>query len=746
MLTKHVNYGIIFPEIANMGHSIEKRIKAVEAYNKNRKIHAVARKYSINAATLWRWNKWYQCLGKKDLGSVNTRKELEIEIMMLKEKKPDLTLQQAKTLLTSKKISIKRIYNIWKKYGLIARSPAAPFAAYGPLTAESTKTLAQVKLILKENGNEKNLSIAGKLLSELPSFPDNHESILTQIPDKYLSWRRRLDKLDAEFATTPKPVLHKKIKKIRHHLQKQGLHYSALLAGVFEILIMHWMRMPKDEIKLNLELQKQKGKLREPVLNLALSFLAGTAYTEMLDVKNSYRYVRRLQKLQRSLPYVQTYTLIGDLLTFITDYKNAIVFYKKAFSCKHSKPMNINLRLKISLALAIAGDYRTVEGSYLKNIGIKPDSHNYDTFSLIKALCAFGQGKIDKARNWLQQCLERSKREQLRNYIYTANSCLASISCALGRPKDARKILKKVRHLQLKYRLQRAVKVMDIVLGSMHISEKYDQIPTLCILKKLSRAQQSLKSADYYSAFQYARKKGQTGFFHRMIVFFPESVLALLKKGKPTNIPNSILRLPIFNKAAPVFHIKYLGNTVIYRNHKYIRVKLNPQEESLFIQIAQRAGEPGKIINLREIIDNYWQKSRNPANRLAHVLVQLRKKLNIPKHTLCTVRHSNASRICNMGFFVTTDYNDFTINLIQARAFENLNEWPSAKNKYREAFCMIRGAPFRNIYDNWADSQRHIILSMIEHQMSLYINSSRLHKNESEAIFLQKRLDSILHG
>ena len=534
----------------------------------------------------------------------------------------------------------------------------------------------------------------------------------------------------------PKSKVYEKAKRLRRALEKEGYIYSSVLAGIIEILALHWMRKPEEELRLNALIRKRLRNAREPVLNMALSFLAATAHVEFLNATQALHYTRRCKRLSNSLKTKNSYILMGDLMTFISNYANALKYYNKALKLNETT-LDINFRLKIALASVIAGDYKKARHFLQKDLEIKKDSEHYATYTLIKALLNFGLGRLEKATSFLMECLGRAEKMQFRNYIYTTSFCLAAIKQALGYEKEAKAILHKNLPLFKKYRIDRHRIMIEFLLGRADIGSI--KFPIFHLVKTLDNAQRTLNIKEYRRSLTYARKKGLPGFYHRVIVFFPKLVGFILDKGLAPGLPRSLLRLPVFMRNAPLFHIKFLGKLIVYRNQKYLKVSLKPKEESFLIHLALRAGEPEKSILLDELYKNFWAKSKNPSSQLSHLLLKLKKRIHLPRHLLKISQTPYNKRLVNKGVHFTTDYKDFELNLVQAKALLNSGEWYYARKKYISAFNLFRDRPFAHMYDPWSEQMRQAVLNHLENGLQKFIEQCLIHKNRTDVKRILKR-------
>jgi len=730
------------------------RLNAIEEYLKNKNLKAVAHKYNVNYSTLSRWVKKF----KNNQGGLYHRpwnrisREIEEKVMHIKENIPAITLGRAKILLEKEgiNISLKGIYDIWSRYGLIKKLFDDPFSFFSPETSETKDNIEYVRYLLKKDKSSANLKKAAEILNNFPSYPAGQDDILEQIPEKFLSLRRRFDKLYNQFLKIPTPEFYRKIHTLRIRMEKRGLYYSSIIAGLSEILVLHWMRTPHKELKLNALLVKRKGKLRDPILNFQLTFLAATAKVELMEIDDAKSLVRKMRRLLKRLPFSPFYESYGDVMTFMSDYRTALIYHQKALETAKDEDAKKRLYFKIALNLTIDGKHRTAI-KYLNIAKIDFKDKYYESYALTRALSNFGLVGIEQSLLYLQKALEKSEKEQFRNTIFTTICCYAAINRAMGQKQKARKLLQHYLKLIRKYKLKREIEIMENLINTDSINPKITELPTVYLLYLIKKAKKSSKIKDYNMLIDYARRYGITGFLHRCLIFFPEPVLNSLNRGKNPKLPVTMLRLPVFNSESLLYYIKFLGEPVVHRNQKYLKIKFEPKEMAFLIHFALRASEPDKSLVLDEIYKNFFSSSKNPQSRLSHLLVNLKNKLMMPRHLLVIQSHFGAKVLVNKGFYLNIDYNDFNATLVRAKALQRAGEWEFARREYLRAFKLFRGEPFKKNYDEWSLNMRFKILSQLETEAINFAKSCVEHGDKTKARqILQKVLiiipDSEING
>ncbi len=711
----------------------EVRIKTVETYIKSgESLRRISEKLCVSRITLGRWVRWYKEGGRENLERKKPYrrpwnrppKEVEEKVMMLKEGNPALTLKKTQKLLEKDKIrmSLKGIWGIWKRYALTGRSKENPYAPFGPLTPEIKDSLQRLKKLLKDG----RVVEASGIVNTLPSFPK--DSILKEIPEELLTPRRQLDRLYFFFGKIPFPDYYGKTKKIRKALEKKGLLYSSIFAGLREILALCWIVAPAKELKLITLLKERAKGTHDPSLQYLLSSHEGKIYAYYLNGKRAKESVRKCVKLLRFLPYSLFFNSTGSLLTSITDYKKATFYYQKALRLETDEINRRFLLCELALTHAIAGRYR--ESKRCLQDAEREMEGNLSLSLLIKANCAFGKFDILKSSFFYNNALEKSERGQLRNFLHGASLGIAVTQAALGKSKDAKITLHKYLPLFRKYKMEYEILTRNILLRKkILINEQLQEFPLFLLLSHLQNGR-------YKKALRCARNNGLLGLFHRTIVFFPEHLLAMLEKGKDTGLSRAILNLPVFRTDIPVYTIKFMGNLIVHKNQKYLPVKLGPKDTSFLTYLASQRE---KYVPLDKIYKNFWPHTKNPPRNLAHLLVRIRKELKLPSHFL----YVKKDRLFFDCFF-TTDYGEYMEHLVQGKALLRTGEWGFAKREYLQAFKLFRGEPFKKMYDDWSDDKRLEVLFSYETEIFSFAKELRKRGRNEEAEKLLKKAEKIV--
>ncbi len=715
----------------------ERKLKAVESYLQSKQsLRKIASEFGVPYKTLWFWVRLY-----KEGGSVNLierkshkkrlSKNMEKEVMYLKEHDPALTIQEARLLLRKKDLHISHtgIWQIWGRYGLSKRPLDDPLSPFGRTTPESEDGIKKARFLL-ETDNHK---AAAKIVNSLPSLPE--DPVLKEIPEKFLSPRRRLERLQLEFGEIEFSELTRKARHIGKILERKGYIYSSIFANFLELYALFAIGHTREMLAITFHLSTKINQVKEKTLKFFFYLVQASMFSSLLQMNKALCSMKKCRRLLRHLPYYYYWEEFGTLLTNIGKNQEAQTYFEKALG--EQKNLQIIKRLSLSIAIygyCMSGEYLEGEKMLYRTKDLK-DVKRYGTiYSLVNAHVRFGQGNLSDARESYLESLNKAAKEEFLNRIFGASIGLASVARAQNNYPEARISLQKYIPFMEKHQLLYETVIMKSLSGSLRtISEVAKKRPPLCMLAFLLRANQTVRIGDYRKAFNFARKQGLLGLFHRWIVFFPEPVLHLLEKGKPTGLPKAILKFPVFNQKIAVYHVKFLGRFVVFKNQQYLKIRLSPKEKAFLIHVAFESDEPEKFISLNDFYRIFWPRNVKPTSLLLHLLVRLKKKLMLPGHLLGISSKYIEPRLVNHGIYFTTDYTELQTLLAQAKALERAGEWGFAKKEFLRAFNLFRGKPFKKMYDQWSEDMRHRILTQLETEAINFAKSCVEHGNKRDA-------------
>ncbi|HEX7320201.1 MAG TPA: hypothetical protein VF399_07590 [bacterium] len=709
----------------------KRKIEAVESYLSEGTLEEKASIYKIHRNTLWRWVKRYHADGFKNSLTrqfsmrhwQRTAANVEDRIVTLKEFNPSLTVRKAQMILkkTGIRISLKGIWNIWKRFGYCGfmRNRFTPsYRDYVSASSISKELLCKITALVEEGRVEE----AAALINRLPVYMDMET--LRKIPESFLSVRRKVERLGAEFGIIPLPQLRHKAKVLREQLEKRKMWYSALRATVDEGYALMWMGRPKELLRLVVKLKKKKEGLRDPGLRFAILLLEGHAYGSLLQIPRALQCARECKRIIQSLG--NSYVLMGELSGFysvIGYYREAIFWAKKALE-------GIGGDYRKHLCASLVG-YLTTSGDYRSATGIlkegKSEEWDYSSRALLcEAFISLNKGDFQEASSLAVKALEQSIKEGIKRYFHLTTFILACCHASAGEKEAARVLLRRYNPLLKKYHLEKEYFLRRILLGDFNLSNNALLVPSLRLAHLFYQAKITMKAKNYRKALRYARSQELFGLFERLALFFPEVVVHLLRKGKNPRLPRSLLVMPIFQIESPVYNLKFLGRLRICKGENPIRKSgLSPKDAAFLIHMSLHKN---RRMLLSDICLNFWPKSKTPSRNLSHLLVRIKKTINLSSSLLKVNSDS-----LEWKFHVSTDYELFKETLAQAKALERGGEWIFAKKEYLRAFKLFRGEPFKKNYDEWSLNLRHKILTQVETETTNFAKSCLEHGNKRDA-------------
>ncbi len=719
------------------------RFEVVQYYLKNGvSFRKTALKFHIAYRTIFRWVKLYKEQGKERLLSTyrrpwnRTEAELEEKIAFMKESEPGLTVRQAKVRLKKEgiRISIKGIWGIWKRYGYAGFSQKDMTCNFTdcPWTKEATIKFRRAKELFALGSIVK----SAEILNSIPALPKNE--LLPQIPDSLLNTRRQVERIGLLFGKIPVRSYLERLRILYEECSSRNLYYSALIVGLVETMALSWS---EESLKMLQRVEELRGLLKKngnyfsyllfaPRLSLLIS--EGFACTELLKIKEALAIAKTCRTLLRKRKRVPPLFMrhLGQLYTQLEDYREAEYWYLKSLDRLDGEEEKITKSLLADI-FVVKGEYKKAFslwkdeqldywGSYFKRIRIQY------VWSLVK-------GMPHKAISLATEALTLLKKEEVKRNMFGCYFTIASAYCSLGEKTKAKRTLKGILPFFVKNRLEDVKTIIEILLSqtpptnSMFLYEQPLPVIQLALL---------LKNGQYAQALRYAEKKGIMGLLHRYIFFFPELITDLLEKGRPSGLPRTMLNLPVFRKEIPVYSVKFLGNLIVHKNQKYLRVKLTPKDTAFLIYLA---ASKSRHISLDRIHKNFWPRSGHPSRNLAHLLVRIRKALRLPSHFLY-IKENRLSFDCHF----ITDYGEYLEHLAQAKALMRAGERAFAKTEYRYAFSLFRDAPFERVYDNWSEDMRHMILGQLENEAIKFAESCLAHGDRGCGIEILRKISKII--
>ncbi len=769
----------MFPHMNNI--SPQTRLEVVRHYlNNGDSLRKTAQRFHVYYPTVFKWVKLYKKEGEAGLLSTYKRPwnraktDLEEKIALLKEKDPGLTVRDAKEILRQQgmKISIKGIWGIWKRYGYAGFNKEEfghDFTGYTAWSKEAKSKFETAKKVFK-SGKVKE---SAKILNSIPSLPTN--KLIGKIPDKLLNWKRKTEKMSCLMGEIPPHNYFKKGEKLYKELKRRKLYHSALRIGVMEVVALAWIASSEKTLE---KIEKVKQIINSPEdrhipdiprrtsellfgPRFSLLIEEGIECTRLMKLKKADEIADTCRRLLRNRKLISPLSVLqlGIMYMNLEDYRKAENLILPVFKKVDEKEKE-QLKLRLANIFVAKGDWRTASRfSRDAKFGAWSSlSGKYLFFSRLALI----KGNLQKAISLCIEILSQLKKEEFDRRIFSGFFTIASAYAGLGERVKAKKILTKILPFFKKRKLKKYIHIIEILLSPNRLKLKNKKSKTrnqTAVINFLSpfpdchlnkdllpsvKLAHLVRNGNYLKALSFAKKKYLMLHFYRYLFFFPETIIRLLEKGKSTGLPRVILKLPIFNREVPVYHIKFLGSQIVYKNQKYLEVKLPPKNTAFVIQLATKTGGPGEKIYLKDLYNNFWPRSKGPSRNLSHLLMRIKKALKIPSHLLTISSKTGCPSIINEGIYFTTDYQEFEQILAQAKALEQTGEWRFAKREYLRAFELFRGEPFKKMYDNWSEQMRRVILGKLEDEAVHFAKSCMEHKNNTDARKVLKRILKIM--
>lgn len=700
--------------------------EAVHKILAGRPFPSIAKEYRVHPVTLKRWLRKYRQAGSDKRAFENacpiphnrfTRNQEET-VCRLKENEPGLTLVRAQRRLErlGLKICLASIQRIWREAGYADIPAGSPF----PISAGTRRIISEAGRALTER---KAFREAARLVNRLPACPELE--LLARIPDRWLSLRRRLDKLDAMRRVEPMPVFLRRCRGIRRKLERKEYYHSALQAGFVEASILTWLNHPKDGLALIRYLSSVTPGRLNRFIRFKLLYYQSRFLADMLRMPEAARCARQCGLLLKSLNRYDLEVRMSQLYSSLGEYGKARRVLERAMA-RPDAVVTRDERLSRAMYCAITGVYDTAR-SIIQRLP-EPDDRYKSFYNVTLALCALGMGEPKLACDLSQKALSFARREGFVNHLQASVMVQSSAHAALGFAGQARNGIRKVIPLLAKHRARRDLSIHELLLKADCGPVRTLNFPPVKLLFRLKKAGQSGRPGDYNTALAFARKKGLLGIFHRYCLLQPEAVNRLLGRAIPVHLPRPLLRQPVFNRQLPSLRVDFLGPLRFFRNEQPIKARLRPKDAALFLHLLSARDFR---LSVEECLRNFWPRAGDPMNNLYHLLRRLRRQLMIPAQYL----YVKNRQVCYRGSGIT-DLRLFQESLNLARASAAAQENDFACQEYRRAFQLIRGEPFHLAYDQWSEELRSRILGLIEKAAGEFSRTCRSAADAADAVKL----------
>lgn len=693
-------------------YSIDRKLEAIELYEKGKSIKELSERLSLNYITVWRWIKRYEEKGIRGIKRKNSNEESLVlkYICEFKQRNPGATIKEIQKGLKRDigiSFSLKKIWKILKEHGFTGfdkDSRGLFFNGYIPLTEKVREDIRIAESLFK-NGKIKQCA---EILNSLPFCPENQ--VLTKIPDRYLNLKRKLDKLCSLYGKIPYDKLAKRAEFLRKEALKSSKIYTSIRAGIFEIKCLEWTYDAEKIIKVGREIEKEIGKnLNEKKILFHLFVGMGKAYAILHDYKKAIEYANKSERIIKNLKNTENYWVyIAGLYTFMEDNR-------RAWRCVRNLRGKDVFYYTPLIVYTISGDFKQVD-RLIRSVKRIEEMGVHSGIYLSKAIKFLAMGRLKKAEYYAKEALLRAKKSEITGYIYSSNIIFAAIYSAMGMRKEKEKILEKTLKFVKKQKLIHYENLLKPILDKKYPEciekERFPRRVLYCLLIKASL---TLNKGDITRLFYFAKKEKMLGILYRDILLFPEIIEKTMQYK--INIPfnRKFLQLPCFNKDIPAFHVKFLGPLKIYRNGNLLKVHLSPTESSFLIFLANMQE---KKYPKQKVIQNYWGGKKYGERYFYNLIFHIRKKLGIPSHLLYLKKNYLYNEV---NFH--TDWDEFQNHIANAHALLRIGEKNFAKKAFLNAFKLIRGKPFEKMYDRWSEDRRTEILLILKRKLENYFEN-----------------------
>lgn len=718
----------MFPQMAKSRIDIKK--SAIQYYIQNKTtLQKTAEKFGIHLCTLSKWLQRYHISGEVSLLAQyhrpwnRTSTMLERRIKMIKEKDLFLTVRRAQVLLCEQgvDISLKGIWSIWKRYGLAGfekKKLGDDFIKYSTQTQEAAVKLKHAAYML-ENEQKKQ---AAMILNSIPFL--QHNEVLSRIPDRYLGLPRRIEKIAGQFGRVAIRSYLKNLHRLYKQLLAKGMILSALRVGYMEVLALEWSYLPVEQLQRIKELQNMLKRKKEyasyNIFQMKFQMLVSEAIacTQLARLQRAVSITRRCQRMlvHRRKTSPQLLFDMSVLYTYMEEFRKA-GHYLEQYLLTQDEKTRERMRAARANILYSGGKYRE-----LKRL-IRQDMFQYDwgikpRLLMFQAFIELMEGRPQKAITRAAESLIRARTAEINGLIYQAYMLIACSHGSMGDSRKAKKILKRLTRFLKRKNLKKYMPVLLLLLGEKpkgkHVYPKgLDILPR----EKLSLL---LYHGYFTMAYHYAQRKNILTGFYQYAFFFPNDINKRLQKGRPTFLPNSVLSMPVFNRAKRVYTINILGPLRVYCNKKRQQIRLSPQEQAVLVSIAYRCNAPGSRLSVKSICANFWPDNPHASRHLSRRLVSIRKDLRLPRHLLAITQHDGERMLVNRGCYFILDHDELKESIATARALVRAQEHTLAKQEYARAMKLRRGQPCEKLYDPWSDTLRQAIMNLFEHATEEY--------------------------
>lgn len=162
---------------------------------------------------------------------------------------------------------------------------------------------------------------------------------------------------------------------------------------------------------------------------------------------------------------------------------------------------------------------------------------------------------------------------------------------------------------------------------------------------------------------------------------------------------------------------------------KEIYPTLTNKEKAFLLYLSFKLNEPGKKIEVSEIIDNFFKEKKNPNYLFSKYLYKIKKELKISALQIEVKNKHTQPELVNNGIYLISDYDIFEKLITQAKYFMQINEWGKSKKFLFSALRIFRNPPFEKMYDEWSDFMRMKMLNKYKKEIIYFAEECKKRKD-----------------
>lgn len=671
-----------------------------------------ARQFKIAPNTIRRWLKFSNAgeMSNFHYHRPHNRIDYEIEsfIANLKERDPTITLKTIQTILVNEKntkMSLEGIKGCLYRFGM-------SWSNYLPLRVRMTSEIEEGLSNAEKFISQGNLEDAAMVLNSLPALSDF--SILEKIPSSLLTTRRQVEQLEPLVDKLSKKELLKKARAIHRRCEKEKLFYSAIFAATIEANALNFLGYTYRVSATFKKYKKFLNNLPPPMKYLFLSecYISYVREPGRFPQGSFKNFLHNFENFCKNLPpgghKILWYYYLSGNYYISSNLRKASFWMEKLLGEKPEGYEKKYLSQYFGL-LALNGEYEKLlkldSILSLKNQAIP----SLLRIILAKANALLGTGSPNDALSLILNQFSEARREHLITFMHRFSFFLAYCYGALNEHQKMREYLKQACAFSKGSEKSKILYKILLQLEQAKYSCNLDDAE-IRLTHLYLNACKNLSHKDYLRAYNYARKKGLIGFFHRLVLLHPSIVIKFIKEQKKTYLPEYFLNLPVLKCAVPSWQLFLLREKeTIFYGEKRIGIPTNSRDFHLLVYLFLNRK---RNIRIEDLLELFYRNTNAPERCLIKALSRIRNKLRLSKRRLI-------SRMTTGVYFdveARVDLEAFEEHFKIGKVFEKGGKIGQAIKEYQVCFKLYKKSPFEKMgyYYNFAEDRRTIVRNMFQ--------------------------------